>query len=89
MAFGLAAYVSRCRLPSTAQGSLPGAGQALLDGLDTRRVPTKGFQLTSCSLSSFSKLLGTIPFSSREALLHMSVRADALSVTEVLNVDFW
>jgi hypothetical protein len=25
MAFGLAAYVSRCRLPVTAQGSLPGA----------------------------------------------------------------
>jgi hypothetical protein len=33
MAFGLAAYVSRCWLPVTAQGSLPGAGQALLDGL--------------------------------------------------------
>ena len=27
----------------------------------TRRVPAKGFQLTSCSLSSFSKPLGTIP----------------------------
>jgi len=63
MAFGLAAYVSRCRLPSTAQGSLPGAGQAPLDGLDTRRVPTKGLQLTSCASSSFSKLLGTTPFS--------------------------
>ena len=45
----------------TAQGSLPAAGQALPDGLDTRRVPAKGFQLTSCSLSPFPKLLGTIP----------------------------
>ena len=27
----------------------------------TRRAPTKGFQLTSCALASFSKLLGTIP----------------------------
>ena len=33
MAFGLAAYVSRCWLPVTAQGWLPGAGQALLGGL--------------------------------------------------------
>jgi hypothetical protein len=33
MAFGLAVYASRCRLPFIAQDSLPGAGQALLDGL--------------------------------------------------------
>ena len=33
MAFGLAAYVSRCWLPVIAQGSLPGAGRALLGGL--------------------------------------------------------
>jgi hypothetical protein len=45
----------------TVQGSLPDAGQALLGGLGTRRAPLKGFQLTSCSLSSFPKLLGTIP----------------------------
>jgi hypothetical protein len=44
----------------TAQGWLPGAGQALLDGLSTRRAPVKGFQLTSCSPSSFPKLLGTM-----------------------------
>ena len=43
MAFGLAVYASRCRLPFTAQDSLPGAGQALPDGLSTRRVPLKGF----------------------------------------------
>jgi hypothetical protein len=66
MASGLAAYVSRAWLPAPAQGSLPGAGQALLNGLSTRRAPLKGFQLTSCSLSSFPKLLGTIPFSLRE-----------------------
>jgi hypothetical protein len=28
----------------------------------THRAPAKGFQLTSCSSSSFPKLLGTIPF---------------------------
>ena len=33
MAFGLAAYVSRCLLPVTAQDWLPGASQALLGGL--------------------------------------------------------
>jgi hypothetical protein len=33
MAFGLAAYVSRCWLPATAQDWLPGAGQALLGRL--------------------------------------------------------
>jgi hypothetical protein len=46
--------------PLTAQGWLPGAGQALPGGLGTRRAPTKCFQLTSCVLSSSSKLLGTI-----------------------------
>ena len=39
------------------QGWLPGAGQALLHGLSTRRVPTKGFQLTSCLSSPFSGFL--------------------------------
>ncbi len=33
MAFGLAVYASRCRLPFTAQDSLPGDGPALLGGL--------------------------------------------------------
>jgi len=42
--------------PMTTQDSLPAAGQALPDGLSTRRVPTKGFKLTSCSSSSSSKL---------------------------------
>ena len=44
--------------PTTTQDSLPVAGQALPDGLSTRRVPTKGFKLTSCLLSSSSKLRG-------------------------------
>jgi hypothetical protein len=73
MAFGLAAYVSRCWLPVTAQGWLPGAGQALLDGLlpagllqkvfnslHVRWPPFPSFlaQSPSLSLPSFS-LLGT------------------------------
>jgi hypothetical protein len=61
MAFGLAVYVSRCRLPFTAQDSLPGAGQALLGGL----LPVGFLQKVSnhfMRLSSFSKLLGTTFF---------------------------
>ena len=53
MAFGLAAYVSRdgyppdrARLASGCLSSSPGRAF-------TRRVPPKGFQLTSCGLSSF------------------------------------
>jgi hypothetical protein len=66
MAFGLAAYVSRdghppnrARLASRCWSGFP--GQAF-----TRRAPMKGFQLTSFSLSSSPKLLGTIPFSCSE-----------------------
>jgi hypothetical protein len=44
----------RARLASRCWSGSP--GQAF-----TRRAPIKGLQLTSCSLSSFSKLLGTIP----------------------------
>jgi hypothetical protein len=43
----------------TAQGWLPGAGQALLDGPSPAGFQQKVFQLTSCQLSSSSKLLGT------------------------------
>ena len=64
MAFGLAAYVSRAgypadraRLASRRWSSSPGRAF-------TRRAPLKGFQLTSCSFSSLSKLLGTSTFSS-------------------------
>jgi hypothetical protein len=43
MAFGLAVYASPSALPRTTQDSLPAAGQALPDGLFTRKVPMKGF----------------------------------------------
>ena len=44
--------------PSATQDSLPAAGQALPDGLFTRRVPPKGFQVSlPYILSSFPKLL--------------------------------
>ena len=43
MAFGLTTYVSRCRLPFTAQGSLPAAGQALPGGLLPARFLRKVF----------------------------------------------
>ena len=45
MAFGLAVYASQGRLPDTTQDSLPVAGQALLDGVFTRKVPMKGFKV--------------------------------------------
>ena len=47
MAFGLAVYASQCRLPCPTQDSLPAAGQALPDGLSTRKVPLKGFRSAS------------------------------------------
>jgi hypothetical protein len=55
MAFGLAVYASQCRLPHTTQDSLPAAGQALPDGLSTRKVPTKGFRLASVHLIPLSQ----------------------------------
>ncbi len=56
MAFGLAVYASQCWLPSPTQDSLPAAGQALPDGLSTRKVPMKGFRSASYISSSFPKL---------------------------------
>ena len=55
-AFGLAVYASQGRLPDTTQDSLPVAGQALLDGLFTRKVPMKGFRVVSYISSPFPKL---------------------------------
>ena len=43
MAFGFAAYVSRCWLPVTAQDWLPGAGQALLGRLSPAGLRQKVF----------------------------------------------
>jgi hypothetical protein len=50
------------QLPVIAQGSLSGAGQALLGGLETRRTPIIGFKSTSCVLSSYSKLSWHNPY---------------------------
>ena len=55
MAFGLAVYASQGWLPRTTQDSLPAAGQALPDGLSTRRVPSKGFKAASLHLILLSQ----------------------------------
>jgi hypothetical protein len=70
MASGLAVYASPGSLPSTTQDSLPVAGQALLNGLSTRKVPMKGFKaasLHSCPpfpsfLDAIDVPLGAHPF---------------------------
>ena len=50
--------------PVATQDSLPGAGQALLDGLSTRKVPLKGFRnAVLTSLPPFPSLLGASLFS--------------------------
>ena len=46
--------------PATTQDSLPAAGQALPDGLSTRKAPMKGFRFASYISSPFPKLLGAI-----------------------------
>ena len=46
----------RAGYPTTTQDSLPVAGQALLDGILTRKVPMKGFKVEITSSSSFPKL---------------------------------
>jgi hypothetical protein len=43
----------RIGYPTTTQDSLPAVGQTLLDGLLTRRVPTKGFRMFPTSHSPF------------------------------------
>lgn len=58
MAFGLAVYASQYGLPRPTQNSLPAAGQALPDGLSTRKVPMKGFRSVSYISSSPPKFLG-------------------------------
>src|SRR5438445_9331976 len=59
-AFDLAVYASQWKLPATTQDSLPAAGPALPDGIQTRRVPTERFQVIP---SSFTELLGAMPVS--------------------------
>ena len=46
----------RVRYLTTTQDSLPAAGQALLDGLSTRKVPMKGFRVVDYISSPFPKL---------------------------------
>ena len=46
----------RAGRPNATQDSLPAVGQTLLDGLSTRRVPTKGFELLPYISSSLPKL---------------------------------
>ena len=51
----------RTGYPATTQDSLPAAGQALPDGLSTRKVPLKGFRVVSLHLIPLSQaLLGTM-----------------------------
>jgi hypothetical protein len=45
---------------STTQDSLPVAGQALLDGVLTRKVPMKGFKVVIYISFPLPKLLGAI-----------------------------
>ena len=56
MAFGFAVYASQDRSPGTTQNSLPVAGQALLDGVLTRKVPLKGFKAVLYISFIFPKL---------------------------------
>ena len=46
--------------PNPTQDSLPAAGQALPDGLSTRKTPLRGFRSASYISSSSPKLLGTM-----------------------------
>jgi hypothetical protein len=59
MAFGLAAYVSRFGFPPTRKAGFQVLVRLSWAGLHPQGSD-KRFQLTSCGLSSSSKLLGTI-----------------------------
>ena len=63
MAFGLAVYASQgvctegaAHSHGPTQDSLPVAGQALLDGILTRKVPMKGFKVVNYISFPFPKL---------------------------------
>ena len=51
--------------PTTTEDSLPVAGQALLDGVLTRKVPMKGFKVVIYISFPFPKLLGAIDATDR------------------------
>ena len=57
---GSLSTLRRAGHPAPTQDSLPAAGQTLLDGLLTRRVPTKGFGVLLTSHPPFPSLLGAI-----------------------------
>ena len=82
MAFGFAAGTERSLVgfvevvTYSTQDSLPVAGQALLDGLLTRKVPLKGFRVVDYISSPFPKLLGA-----RDAT-SASLVADGLTAVE-------
>ena len=61
MAFGLTTYVSRCRLPFTAQGLLPAAGQALPDGLSPAGLLRKVFNSPHVRWPPFPSFLAQSP----------------------------
>ena len=63
MAFGLTTYVSRCRLPFTAQGLLPAAGQALPDGLSPAGLLRKVFNSPHVRWPPFPSFLAQSPSS--------------------------
>jgi hypothetical protein len=83
MAFGLAAYVSRIGFPPTRK-----AGFQVLVRLSWAGFYPQGsvkrFQLTSCELSSSSKLLGTIRLTLCTIRLAACDRPDALEIVESL-----
>ena len=62
MAFGIAAYVSRCWLPVTAQDWLPGAGQALLGGLPPAGFRQKVFNSLHVRCPPLPSFLAQSPF---------------------------
>jgi hypothetical protein len=57
---GSLSTLRRAGYPANAQDSLPAAGQALRDGLLTRRAPAKGFRVLTTSPPPFPSLLGAI-----------------------------
>ena len=69
MAFGLTTYVSRCRLPFTAQGLLPAAGQALPDGLSPAGLLRKVFNSPHVRWPPFPSFLAQSPELNRWLLL--------------------
>ena len=77
---------SQGRLPDTTQDSLPVAGQALLDGILTRKVPMKGFKVVITSHSPFPSFLGAIDATS---VSNQSGYLLAVFLTSVSCAYFW